>query len=135
MAGELSTVGAGRGLDAVTGRATATARTTYLALLSAAPTDASTMATMTEVTTAGYSRQAVTWSTPAGDPQQTKNSVAITFGPFTADPPNITHAALVSAVSGTSGDFLYWWTLDTARDGITNDSLSVAIDALVAQLD
>ena len=62
MAGEASTFGAGRALDAISGRATATARTMYLALLSAAPTDATTLATMTEITTAGYSRQAVTFS-------------------------------------------------------------------------
>jgi hypothetical protein len=135
MAGEASTFGAGRALDAINGRATATARTVYLALLSAAPNDGSTLATMTEITTAGYARQAVTWSTPTGDPAVVSNSGVLTFGPFTADPPNVTHAALVSAVSGTSGDFLYWWTLDNARDAANGDSLTVAAAALVMQLD
>lgn len=135
MAGEASSVGAGIALDAMSGRATASSRTTYLALLTAAPTDASTLATMTEVTTSGYSRQAVTWSAPSGDPRVTSNTALITFGPFTADPPNVTHAALVSAASGTTGDFIYWWTLDNARDGANGDSLTVAIGALVMQLD
>lgn len=135
MAGEASSVGAGVALDAVTGRATQTARTVYLALLSAAPTDATTLATMTEITTAGYSRQTVAWSAPSGDPRVTSNTGVLTFGPFTADPPNVTHAALVSAATGTTGDLLYWWTLDTARDGITGDSLTVAVSALQAQLD
>jgi hypothetical protein len=135
MAGEASSVGAGIALDAISGRATATARTTYLALLSAAPTDATTLATMTELTTAGYSRQTVTWSAPSGDPRVSSNTATITFGPFTADPPNTTHVALVSASSGTSGDFLYSWTLDAARDPATNDSLQIAASALVMQLD
>ena len=118
-------------LDAKTGRATQTARTTYLALLTAAPTATTTLATMTEVTTAGYSRQTVTWGAPAGNPRATSNTGALTFGPFSADPPNITHAALVSAASGTSGDLIDSWSLDTARDGISGDSLTVAIGALV----
>lgn len=130
MAGQPSTVGANIGLDAKTGRATQTARTTYLALLSAAPTDASTLATMAELTTAGYTRQSVTWSAPTGDPSETHNTGAVTFGPFTADPPSVTHCALVSASSGTVGDFIYYWTLDTARDGIIGDSIQFAVAAL-----
>ena len=135
MPGEASTVGAGKALDAITGRATQTARTTYLCLLTAAPTDASTIGTLAEVTTAGYSRQAVTWGAPTGDPQVSSNTAAITFGPFTADPPNVTHLALVSAATGTTGDFLYQWTADTARDGASGDSINVAIGALTMSLD
>lgn len=117
-------------LDAKTGRATQTARTTYLACLTAAPTATTTLATMSEVTTAGYSRQSVTWAAPSGNPRSTSNTNVITFGPFTADPPNITHVALVSAASGTTGDLIDAWSLDTARDGISGDSLSVAAGAL-----
>ena len=135
MAGELSTVGSNIGLDGATGRATQTARTTYLALLSAAPTDASTLATMTELTTAGYARQSVTWTAPSGDPAETHNSNIITFGPFTADPPNVTHCALVSAASGTTGDFIAWWTLTVARDAATGDSIQYAATALSLTLD
>jgi hypothetical protein len=135
MPGEASNVGAGYALDAISGRATATARTTYLALLTAAPTDATTVATMTEVGTAGYSRQAVTWTAPSGDPRVSSNTAIITFGPFSADPPNVPYAALVSTSSGTAGDFLYLWTLDTARDGASGDSLQLAAGSLVMQLD
>jgi hypothetical protein len=119
----------------MSGRATQTARTTYLALLSAAPTDATTLATMTEITTAGYARQTVAWVAPSGDPRVTSNTALLTFGPFTADPPNVTHAALVSAASGTTGDFIFFWTWDNARDAANGDSLTVAIGALVMQLD
>jgi hypothetical protein len=129
MAGEFSDVGAGYALDIVTGRnAGPGARTTYLALLTAAPSDTTTLATMSEVSTSGYARQAVTWSAPALDTgvMTTKNSAQLTFGPFTADPPNITHCALVSASSGTTGDFLAWWSLTAAKDPAINESLQFA---------
>jgi hypothetical protein len=135
MTGEASTVGAGKAIDGITGRATLSSRTTYLALLTAAPSDSTTLGTMTEVTTSGYSRQAVTWGAPSGDPEVSSNTAAITFGPFSADPPSVAYGALVSASSGTSGDFLYFWTWDTARDGANGDSLNVAIGALTIQLD
>ena len=135
MPGEASSVGAGIALDAMSGRATQSARTTYIALLTAAPTDASTLATMSEITTAGYARQAITWGAPSGDPRTTSNTATITFGPFTADPPNVTHAALVSALSGTTGDLIYFWTLDVAKDAALNESIQIAAGAAVMSLD
>ena len=135
MPGEASSVGAGIALDAMSGRATQSARTTYLALLTAAPTDSTTLATMAELTTAGYARQAVTWGVPSGDPRVTSNTNTITFGPLTADPPNVTHAALVSAASGTTGDFIYFWTLDVAKDAALNESLQAAAGAFTMSAD
>jgi hypothetical protein len=135
MPGEATSVGAGFALDGLNGRATRTARTTYIALCTVAVTDTDTLASITEVTTAGYARQSVTWGAPSGDPQVSANTNALTFGPFTADPPSIGFLALVSAASGTSGDLLYRWTADTARDGITNDSITIAIGALTMSLD
>jgi hypothetical protein len=135
MPGEATTFGAGKALDAISGRATQTARNTYVALLTASATDADTIASLVEVTTAGYARQLVAWSAPSGDPAVSSNTGALTFGPFTADPPNVTHLALVSAASGTTGDLLYRWTADTARDGIANDSITIAIGALSMSLD
>lgn len=136
MPGELSNVGAGYALDIVTGRnAGPGVRTTYLALLSAAPTDATTLGTMSEIATAGYARQSVTWTAPTGDPRSTENSATLTFGPFTADPPNVTHCALVSAASGTTGDFLMHWALDTAKDAATDESIEFAAGALTMTLD
>lgn len=135
MPGEFSNVGAGIGMDAATGRATQTARTTYLALLSSAPSDSSTLATMAEITTSGYARQTVAWTAPTGDPQSSNNSALLTFGPFSADPPNVTHCALVSASSGTVGDFLMWWALDVAKDAAINESIQFAIANLTMTLD
>lgn len=135
MPGQLSTVGANIALDAATGRATQTARTVYLALLTAAPSDSTTMATMTELTTAGYSRQACTFGAPAGDPSLSSNTGTITFGPFSADPPSVAYAALVSASSGTVGDFIAYWTADVAQDAANGQSIQVSAGALTLSID
>lgn len=135
MAGEASQVGAGIALDALTGRVTQTARTTYATLATAAATDTSTVGAHSEIATAGYARQSVAWTAPTGDPQSTNNSGAITFGPFTADPPNVTDCALVSSASGTGGDFLHRWTLDVAKDAAINESIQFAAAALVTTQD
>lgn len=137
MAGELSTVGAQYALDYVTGRAlpyTAT-RTTYLALLTAAPGDATTLASMTEVSAGGYARQSVSWTAAtSASPSQTQNSATITFGPFSGAPGTITHCALVSASSGTTGDFLMYWTLNVSKTPAVNESLQFAAGALYMTL-
>lgn len=135
MPGEFSQRGAELALDAWAGRAAASARTTYLALLTTAPTDTTTLGTMAEVTTAGYARQAVTWGAPTGDPSVIANSAPVVFGPFTADPPNVTHVALVSAASGTTGDFLGHWALDAAKDAATGESIQFNTGALTMSLD
>lgn len=138
MPGEFSTVGANYALDIVTGRSAGPgARTTYLALLTAAPSsgDATTLSGLNEISTAGYSRQAVTWTAPSGDPSSTSNSATITFGAFTADPPNVTHCALVSAQTGTTGDLLMYWTLNSARNAENGDSIVVNAGALTMTLD
>lgn len=135
MPGQLSTVGANIALDAATGRATQTARTTYLCLLTAAPSDSTTVATMTEVTTSGYARQACAFAAPSSDPSLTSNTATITFGPFSADPPNVPYLALVSSSSGTSGDFIAYWTADTARDAANGESIQVAAGGLTLSLD
>lgn len=133
MPGQASAAGSKIGLDAKTGRATQTARTMYLALLTAAPTDATTMATMAELgapPVSGYARQVVAFTDPAAT-ESTSNSAALTFGPFSADLANVTHAALVSAATGTAGDLTFYWTLDTARDPANGDSIVFPIGALV----
>lgn len=135
MPGQLSTVGANIALDAATGRATQAARTVYLCLLTGAPTDATTVATMTEVTTAGYARQVCAFTAPTSDPSIVSNTSTITFGPFTADPPNVPYLALVSSASGTSGDFIAYWTADTARDAANGESIQVPAGGLTLSLD
>lgn len=139
MAGEFSDAGALKALDAVTGRATVSSATTYLALLTAAPTDTSTPATMTEYGATGYSRQTVTWSTPAlngSSIPETSNSGTLTFGPFTAGTgATVSHCALVTSASGTTGEIRAWWSLDTSRTPGTNDSLQFSTSNLKITVD
>jgi hypothetical protein len=139
MAGEFSDAGGLKALDAVTGRATVSSATTYLALLTAAPGDTTTPATMTEYGATGYSRQTVTWTSPAlngSNVPESTNSGVLTFGPFTAGTgATISHCALVTSASGTSGEIRAWWSLDTSRTPGTNDSLQFAANALKLSVD
>lgn len=139
MAGQFSDAGSNKALDAVTGRATVSSTTTYLALLTAAPTDTSTLASLTEYAATGYNRGTVTWGTPAlnaGGVPETSNAGTVTFGPFTAATGGtISHAALVTAASGTAGDVLAWWTLDAARVPDTSDSLEITTGSLKLSVD
>lgn len=130
MAGELTQRGAELALDAAGGRQTVSARTMYLALLTADPGDNPTLASLAEITTGGYARQAVAWTAPTGDPSSISNSAQLVFGPFSGDPPNVTYCALVSAASGTSGECTMKWALDVAKDAATGESITFAVGAL-----
>lgn len=133
MPGQPTTAGAVKMLDAVTGRATVTGIPTYLALFTAAPTDAGGGTEITTAGTDGYYREPVTWDEPAGDPTVTENQGGLEFGPFTADLPTATHCALMSAATG--GTVLYWWDLDVAKDPAAGDLITVAAGALTMSAD
>jgi hypothetical protein len=139
MPGKASDRGADIALDAITGRQTQTARTMYLVLLTAAPTDATTLATMVEYTAAGYARQTWTPAAPSasGGNRRSANTNGITYGPLTGanGTTAITHAALVSALTGTTGDLTFYWTLDSPRTPASGDSITVAANAVAADLD
>jgi hypothetical protein len=134
MPGEFSDAGALKALEGVVGKTTLTAATTYLALLTAAPGDTTTVAGLTEYAATGYARVAPTWGTAAlngSSIPEISNSALITFGPFTAGTGGvITHCALVTSASGTSGEVRAFWQLDTSRTPGTNDSLEFAIAGL-----
>ena len=134
MAGQPSTPGANKMLDALTGRATQTAQTTYLALCTTAPTDS---ALGTELVAGnGYARQAVTWTAPSGDPSSTENTALITFGPFTTDFGNVTHLMLMDvSTGGTASNMLAYWTADVAKDPANGDSITIAAGALTMTAD
>jgi hypothetical protein len=133
--GQFSRVGGGFALDIVTGRAAGPgARTMYLAIIASgsAPTDATTNTTMVEISETGYARQACAWTAPtAATPPSTNNSAVLTYGPLTGTMTVATYAALVSSASGTTGDFVCYWTLTTPRTPVANDSLQAAIASFV----
>jgi hypothetical protein len=85
--------------------------TKYLALLTAAPSETTTMATMTELGTGvGYSRQqilAAEWGAPALDAGDMQSAAPEkSFGPASSSNWTLTHVALVTTASGTGGKFL-----------------------------
>lgn len=87
----------------------------YLALLTADPTTlpAINVSDLQEVTTAGYSRAAVTFTEASvAYPAVVSNSGTITWGPMSAD--MLVPAewiALVTCASGTAGIFKYSWPI------------------------
>lgn len=95
------------------------ALTKYLALLTATPTDTTTMATMTELFAPplnGYSRVQISsgdWSAPSLNSGDYQTSAAEkTFGPASSNAwSNFTYAALVSTSTGTAGKFLCYIAL------------------------
>jgi hypothetical protein len=136
MAGTTATW-AGKALDFLTGRAVAytAPRSTYLALLTADPSDDSgtpiDMTTLAEVTTAGYARQQVVWTAPTGVPMVTANNALLFFGPFTANMVDAAQfAALVTTASGTTGEVIYVWPIDDPLQAATNESLQITAGAL-----
>lgn len=138
MPGKFSNVGGYRALDAVIGRTTLASRNTYLALLTAAPNDFTTLATMVELTTpgsVGYARQLVLWAQLPNDPAQVGNNADVTFGTFSVDFPLVTHCALVSASTGTTGDFLAYWTLGSPVNPGIPDGVRFQIGFLTLSVD
>jgi hypothetical protein len=137
VTGKLNVVGAGYALDGATGRATVTARTMYLALLTAVPGNTITPASMVEYAATGYARQICAMSVPAGVPRVTSNTATITFGPLTGAN-NITQIlgwALCSAASGTTGEVVAQGDWVTARTPAANDQLTVAPGSVQVQVD
>jgi hypothetical protein len=145
MPGQINDVGAKAALDYLCGisldlGSTAT-RTTYLALLTVAPTDSTTMATMTEVAATGYARQPVSWTAAALTggtlPAVVSNSAQIVFGPFTASGgigTPATYGALVTTATGTTGQIITTWQFDAPGNAAQNASLIVAPAALSLSL-
>lgn len=129
--GQFSRVGGGFALNIVTGAAAGPgARTMYIALLTATPADSATLATLAETTMTGYARQIAAFTAPTvATPPSTNNSAILTYGPVTGTMATISAAALVSAASGTVGDFVALWVLTTSRTPVANDSLQAAIAA------
>jgi len=106
--------------------------TYYLALCTADPSQATTVAALQEVTTSGYARVAVTFGSPTNAyPSVIANSAIISFGPFTA---NMALAAqwlaMVTSSSGTGGALKYTWTLDSPEQVNATQYINIAAGAI-----
>lgn len=139
MTGQLSQKGADRAVAAGVGQNVTASAAMYIALATAEPgtPDTATLGlfNVNEMTTSGYSRQAVTWGNPSGDPSEIANAGTVTFGPFSADPPNVTNAFLCDTSLGTAGTVLAYWTFDTPRNGVSGDSYRIAPGDLTLSVD
>jgi hypothetical protein len=139
MSGQLTQFGANRAVQAGVGVAQAATAAMYLALATAeaASPDTATLATWAagEIATAGYSRQEVAWGSPSGDPSQIANDAAIEFGPFTADPPEVTHCFLCDTSIGTTGNVMAYWALTAPRDAANGDTLTFGVGGLTISVD
>jgi hypothetical protein len=111
----------------------------YAALLTASPFTsgsgggpAQTISDLVELTTAGYSRQAVDFSDAgAAYPAPVSNVAVVTFGPMTASMTLAAQwAALVTASSGTAGLLYYFWQLDTPQQVSVSQSIQIPIGDL-----
>jgi len=136
MPGQPTQTGANKMLDALTGRASQSTYSGYLALATTAPTDTALGTEVTTPGTNGYDRQAVTWDAPTGDPSMTDNSALITFGPFSSDLGNVTHIMLMDvSTGGTASNCLAYWQADVAKDPASGDSITIAAGALTMTAD
>ena len=110
--------------------------TVYIALCTAAPTDASTGSTIVEATCTGYARKAVTnndTNFPAAASGSKSNGVAIEFAKCTALSSVITHFAIVDA--DTAGNVIGWGALTAQKTIETNDIPRFGIGDLVTTQD
>lgn len=104
----------------------------FLALLTADPTGLTTVASLTEVTTAGYARVACVFSpASAAVPSVISNSSLLTFGPMGANMSIPAQwVALVTASAGTTCKLQYTWTLDTPQQVLQTQTIQIAAGQL-----
>lgn len=122
----------GNAIEEWDGAAWIAAGSRYLALCTADPSKAVFISDLQEVTTAGYSRVAVTFN-PATNtiPSVSNNSGLIVFGPVTANMALSTQwLALVTVASGTVGNLAYTWTLDAPQQVLATKEIAIAADAI-----
>lgn len=143
MAGQFTMIGATYALDHVINDPAGTA-VRYLALGTALPADATSPADndyqALEIITAGYSRQSVSWgavtATGGTVPTVIANDAQIVFGPFTADPPEVGYCWLSAKENHVDSEqnIMAVWTVATARDASTGDSLLIDVGALTLSI-
>jgi len=98
----------------------------YVALFTVAPSDPGGG---TEVTGNGYTRQSITFATPSGG--QVSNSSDVLFPTATADWNTIVAYAIFDAPS--AGNMLYYASLNSPRDILTNDQLRFPAGQIIIQ--
>lgn len=123
-------------LEHVTGKTALSMPSVYLALCTAAPTDASTGATLTEAAYTGYARKAVTaglWSAAAAG--EIHNAQPVIFAACTGGTATIVGWALVDSATTGAGNVLVWGTCTPTEISVTQTPPTIAAGALSVTLD
>ena len=134
MAGSASDYLENKLLEEVVGKTAYTMPKVYIALLTSAPTDASTGSTIVEPVSMNYSRITTTgasWATASSG--SISNAAILTSPVASGDWGTITHFALCDAA--TTGNVLVWGELSTSKTVLNGDSLSFAVGSLIITLD
>jgi hypothetical protein len=121
MAGSLSNYAEAKILDHAIGKTSWTMPTAYLALYTAAPTDAGGG---TEVTGGSYARVAIAANMAAATgttPCLSTNSGQIAFPTATASWGTVVAAAILDA--STAGNFIWWFDLTASKAVASGDTL------------
>jgi hypothetical protein len=109
----------------------------YIALCTAAPTDASTGATITEVADAGaYARAAIgaaDWDAAVAGSKTTGN--AITFTTATGDWGTVTHFAILDSAVHGAGNVIMWGALTGSKVITSGDAFRFPAGQLTVTLD
>lgn len=138
MTGAFTVYALNRAVNVGVGNQEAADDAMYIALATALPTGPGTAAlasfTAHEISTSGYSRQAITWASASGG--TIANSGTLLFGAFSADPPNVPYIFECDTSLGSTGNVMAYWTLGTALDGSSGDfiqfspgDIKMAVDA------
>ena len=121
-------------LDHIFNDSAYTAPTPYLALCTAAVTDASTGSSITEANYTGYARKAIAAADMSAASGGSKtNSAAITFAACTAGTSTVTYWAICDAL--TAGNVLCWGTCTSTVISTTQTPATIAVGGLVVTLD
>ena len=106
-----------------------------VALCTAAPTDASTGATITEVSGGSYARVQrdpldANWTAASSTDGLTDNAADITFPTATANWGTVTHVAILDSVTLGAGNVLLWGALDVSKVVNSGDTFKFLAGAL-----
>ncbi len=106
-----------------------------VALCTAAPTDASTGATITEVSGGSYARQTLNpldanWTAASSTDGLTDNAADITFPTATANWGTVTHVAILDSATLGAGNVLFWGALDVSKVVNSGDTFKFLAGAL-----
>jgi len=106
-----------------------------VALCTAAPTDASTGATITEVSGGSYARVQrdpldANWTAASSTDGLTDNAADITFPTATANWGTVTHVAVLDSVTLGAGNVLFWGALDASKVVNNGDTFKFLAGAL-----